>query len=90
MATNDDLKKDLIALASDVAKEAKNAEAFSDKIDALKTLTAVYATLSKHKGADDDEDHDGFDFSKGIAPEEPTHDGTVRQAVSTGNRRRPS
>lgn len=85
--TNDEIEEALVALAKDVATTAKTVEAFADKIDALKTLTAVYAALKKHKTDDPDDSHgDGFDFSRGVEPEEPPDGGTV---TSIRTRRRP-
>jgi hypothetical protein len=85
--TNDEIEQALVTLAKDVAQTAKTVDAFADKIDALKTLTAVYAALKKHKTDDPDEDQgDGFDFSKGLSPEEPPDGGTV---TPLRTRRRP-
>jgi hypothetical protein len=61
-----------------------------DKIDALKTLTAVYAALKKHK-TDDDPDGEGkgngFDFETGVVPEtEPPNESSVTRLPT---RRRP-
>lgn len=74
MATTDNnIEQAMIALAQEVVKSASEPDrSLPDKIDALKTLTAVYAALKKHKTDDPDEDHgNGFDFSRGINPEEP-------------------
>ena len=90
MATNDDIEDALIALAKDVATTAKSVEAFADKIDALKTLTAVYAALKKHK-SDDDSDEDqgnGFDFSKGVDAPQELPNGS-RTVTNLSARRRP-
>jgi len=77
----------MVDLAKNVAEVAKTAEAFADKIDALKTLTAVYAVLNKHKTDDPDEGQgEGFDFSKGLTPEEPPNESNVTRLSS---RRRP-
>jgi hypothetical protein len=87
LATNDDIEKLIVELAQSVAEEAKNAEAFADKIDALKTLTATYQALKKHKTDDPDEDQGtGFDFSKGLTAEEPPNESNVSRLSS---RRRP-
>lgn len=76
LATTDNIenaiKQALVALAKDVVKKAGEVDILPDKVDALKTLTAVYVALKKHKTDDPDEDQgNGFDFSKGVMPEEP-------------------
>lgn len=87
LATIDNIEKAMIALAEDVAKKAGEVDILPDKIDALKTLTAVYAALKKHKTDDPDEDQgNGFDFQKGVMPEEPSHDAAV---TPIRGRRRP-
>lgn len=83
----DTIEEAMIKLAKDVAKSASETDrSLPDKIDALKTLTAVYAALKKHKTDDPDEQEDGFDFRKGITPEEPPNDSSVTPIRS---RRRP-
>lgn len=90
MATTDNntIEEAMIKLAKDVAASASETDrSLPDKIDALKTLTAVYAALKKHKTDDPDEDQgNGFDFSKGVEPEEPPNESTVTRLPA---RRRP-
>lgn len=89
MATNDDIEKAMVELAQAVAKDAGEADrSLPDKIDALKTLTAVYAALKKHKTDDPDgEDQgNGFDFQTGVVPEEPPNESSVTRLPA---RRRP-
>jgi hypothetical protein len=90
MTIEDEIEKALVDLAKDVAKKAGEVDILPDKVDALKTLSAVYLAIKKHKSNDpDDAQGDGFDFSKGVVndPEEPPHDPTVTPIRS---RRRPS
>lgn len=88
MATTDDNMKDvLVTLAKDVAKKAGDVDILADKVDALKAVAAVYAVLKKHKIDDPDEDtEEGFDFQRGVAPEEPSNESTVTRLPT---RRRP-
>lgn len=85
---DDTIEEAMIKLAKDVAKSASETDrSLPDKIDALKTLTAVYAALKKHKTDDPDEDQgNGFNFQAGVTSEEPSHDPTVTPLRS---RRRP-
>jgi len=78
VAANDDIRTAMIELATAVSLDAKGSSdvtrSLADKIDALKVVTAVYVALRKHPGDPADEDDEtGFDFSKGVAPEEPTN-----------------
>lgn len=71
------IKDIAVEVAEAVGKEAKLAATpYAEKIDALKTLTALYTALQKHPmGDEEDTARDGFDFTKGVnAPEEPSHD----------------
>lgn len=73
MATTDNsIQEVMVTLANDVAKKAGEVDILADKVEALKAVVAVYAILKKHKTDDPDEDQgNGFDFSKGVTPEEP-------------------
>lgn len=54
------IKKVLVDLAKDIAKRANEKETpFAEAVDAVKALTALYATLLKDKGKSED-DSDGF------------------------------
>jgi len=84
-----DIKTNMIELAQAIATRAKAADAppFAEQIDALKALTAAYTAVQKHPTDEDDETGDGFDFSKGVAPEEePPNESSV---TSLRARRRP-
>lgn len=83
-----DIKATMLEVARAVALTAKGATvAFSDQIDALKALTAAYTALQKHPDdGDDSKTGDGFDFSKGIPPDEEPPDDRV---TPIRTRRRP-
>ncbi len=70
----DEIKLAMIDLAADVATAAGKVDTLADKIDALKTLAQVYGILKKHKDGDEgDTQGDGFDFSKGVDPQESSN-----------------
>ncbi len=80
----------MLEVAEAIATRAKAADQppFAEQIDALKALTAMYTAMQKHPIEDDDETGDGFDFSKGLEPEEEPPDG--RSTVTPiRTRRRP-
>jgi hypothetical protein len=55
------LKSELTALAAAIRKRAGEASTpFTEAVDALKALTALYATFLKDKGKSEDEPDDGF------------------------------
>lgn len=59
-------------LAAAIARDAQvntgdNAPSLSDRVEALKVLTAFYVAKRKHPG-DDTDDANEFDFSKGVQP----------------------
>ena len=84
-----DIKTTMLEVAKAIADRAKAADQppFAEQIDALKALTAAYTALHKHPSDEDDETGDGFDFSKGVQPEEePPNDSSV---TSLRTRRRP-
>lgn len=63
------IEKDINKLAEHIAKFAtsvgEGAPPFQEKIDALKTLTALYAIQSKYKKHEPDEDEHTFaDFAR--------------------------
>ena len=61
-----DLKTTLVTLAESVMEACKgDSVALADRIDALKTLTAVYVALQKHPGEEEPDDTE-FNFDKGI------------------------
>lgn len=72
--TEDEILKAMVDLAKDVAKKASEVDILSDKVEALKTLAAVYTAIKKHKTNDPEDPGEGFDFQKGVAPEEPSND----------------
>lgn len=83
-----DITAVMLEVAQSVAKKAKEDDApFAERIDALKALTAMYTAMQKHPAdpGDDDED-DGFDFSKGVNAREETDGSTV---TTLRARRRP-
>ena len=54
------LKTELVQLAKTIRKQAENSTTpFAEAVDALKALTALYATFQKDKGKSED-DSDGF------------------------------
>lgn len=61
-----DIKQICLDAAQQIADELGTAEAFADKTDALKALTALYTALRKHPSDDDEDDTETFDFSKGV------------------------
>lgn len=67
-----DVKTVMIEVAQAVASKAKEKDVpFAEAIDALKALTAMYSALQKHPLSDDDDKTgEGFDFSKGVEPDE--------------------
>jgi len=71
-----DIRQSLLDVADSIATRAKRADEppFAEQIDALKALTAAYTALQKHPTDTDDETGDGFDFSKGVEPEEEPPD----------------
>lgn len=85
-----DILDSLHELATTIATRANRADEppFAEQIDALKALTAAYTAIQKHPTGDDNETGDGFDFSKGVEPEEghPPNESTV---TSIRTRRRP-
>lgn len=81
------IEKDINALAEHVAKFAttsgEGAPPFQEKIDALKTLTALYAIQSKYRKTDPDEDENTFaDFAKQMKDDD--------DEASIRSRKRPS
>lgn len=66
----------MLEVAEAIANRAKAADQppFAEQIDALKALTAMYTAMQKHPAEDDDKTGDGFDFSKGVEPEEEPPD----------------
>jgi hypothetical protein len=90
MSNEDEIETTLVELAKDVASTARlAATGLPEKVEALKTLSAVYLALKKHKNGEkaDDEDQ-GFNFQQGVTPppEEPADEPTVTPIRS---RRRP-
>lgn len=83
-----DIKKIMVEVAEAIATRAKAADQppFAEQIDALKALTAMYTAMQKHPD-DDDEPGEGFDFSRGLEPEDPPHEPTTVTSLRT--RRRP-
>lgn len=86
-----DIKDIAVEVAKEIGREAKMAAtAFADKVDALKTLTALYTALQKHP-MDETEDkaRDGFNFQQGTEPpvEESSHVSGAVTPIRT--RRRP-
>lgn len=76
MSFKDDFEKFVI----EIAKEAKaQATCFADRIEALKALNVSYGLMMKH-ARDEEDDGDGFDFSKGVQEthEEPVNGAKVR------------
>jgi len=67
-----DIKTIMLDVAKTVAEKAKvDTVPFAERIDALKALTAMYAALQKHPTSEtDDKTGEGFDFSKGVEPDE--------------------
>ena len=81
-------KSDLQQLAKDIAKRAGQADTpFAEAVDALKALTALYATLLKDKGKSED-DSDGFTMADAQATIEDS--GQNGEAAVRTHRRRPA
>lgn len=90
MADDLDIKSIMLEVAKAIADRAKASDQppFAEQIDALKALTAMYTALQKHPADTDDETGDGFDFSKGVEPEEG-HPPNESSVTSIRTRRRP-
>lgn len=85
-----DIKAIMLEVATAVANRAKAADQppFAEQIDALKALTAMYTAMQKHPSDEDDTGDGGFDFAKGVEPdEEPPDESTTVTPLRT--RRRP-
>jgi hypothetical protein len=85
-----DIATIMLEVAEAIANRAKAADQppFAEQIDALKALTAMYTAMQKHPAGTDDETGDGFDFSKGVEPEEePPDESSTVTPIRT--RRRP-
>lgn len=100
METSDDktdLRSELEALGMQIAKEVRGngteggERPFSDKIDALKALTSLYATLNK-KGmppSDKDDEDGSFTFDQPFDGQEQDNDARVTP-IRSRTRRRPT
>ena len=84
-----DIKTSMLKTAAAIADRANRADEppFAEQIDALKALTAAYTALQKHPADTDDETGDGFDFSKGVEPEEEPPDNERITQIRVGRRR---
>lgn len=85
-----DIKTTMLKVAKAIADRAQAADAppFAEQIDALKALTAMYTAMQKHPADTDDETGDGFDFAKGVEPEEG-HPPNESSVTPLRTRRRP-
>jgi hypothetical protein len=80
------LKNELVELAKAIRKRASDKDTpFAEAVDALKALTALYATFAKDKGKSED-DSDGFTMADAQATIEDNGHGEA--AVRSDRRRR--
>lgn len=83
-----DLKQICLDAAKDIADSMSAAENLAEKTDALKALTALYTAFRKHPTEDDEDEKDGFDFSRGVqAPASQDHSNGSAPRLHTGRRR---
>jgi hypothetical protein len=83
-------KQTIEKLAQDISKRAGEAATpFAEAVDALKALTALYATFLKDKGKSED-DSDGFTMADAQATIEDNGHGEAAVRSHRGRSTRPS
>ena len=85
------LKSELVALAKTIRTRAGDSKTpFAEAVDALKALTALYATFLKDKGKSEDES-DGFTMADAQATiEDSGHNGEATVRSRRGRNSHPS